>query len=297
VHRFIPVEPIDLRGTLGPLCRGTGDPTMRVDRDGVWRTLRTPSGPATQRLGSVADGVEVEAWGAGAEWALDHAAALVGGQDDASALVPKHAAIAELRKHHRGRRLTRTGTIVPVLVAAILEQKVTGIEARRAWRRLVRATSEPAPGPRPDLLLPPDPARVAALGAFAFHPFGVEERRAMTVKRVCARAVKIERLVDRPLDDARRELGAIPGIGPWTVAEVARLALGDPDAVSIGDYHLPHLVAWVLAREPRATDERMLELLEPYRGQRGRVQLLLEAGHVSAPRFGPKREPAAIERL
>jgi 3-methyladenine DNA glycosylase/8-oxoguanine DNA glycosylase len=205
--------------------------------------------------------------------------------------------IAELQKRHRGRRLTKTGSLVPVLVAAILEQKVTGIEARRAWRRLTRATSEPAPGPRRDLLLPPDPARVAALGAYAFHPFGVEERRAMTVKRVCANADRIERLGKLALEDAKQRLGEVPGIGPWTVAEVARLGLGDPDAVSIGDYHLPHLVAWALAGEARATDERMLELLEPYEGQRGRVQLLLEAGHISAPRFGPRREPAAIERL
>jgi len=270
---------------------------MRIDRDGVWRALRTPEGPAAERLRSAAGGVEVEAWGEGASWALDHASDLVGAADDPSTLVPHHPVIADLLKHHRGRRLTNTGTIVPVLVAAILEQKVTGIEARRAWRRLVRATSELAPGPRQDLFLPPDPARVVALGAFAFHPFGVEERRAMTTKRVCARADRIERLVERPLDEARRALGAIPGVGPWTVAEVARLALGDPDAVSVGDYHLPHLVAWALAGEPRASDERMLELLEPYRGQRGRVQLLLEAGHITPPRFGPKLEPAAIERL
>ena len=52
-------------------------------------------------------------------------------------------------------------------------------------------------------------------------------------------------------------------------------ALGDPDAVSVGDFHMPHAVAWFLAGEPRATDERMLDLLEPYRGQRARAMRLI----------------------
>jgi 3-methyladenine DNA glycosylase/8-oxoguanine DNA glycosylase len=82
----------------------------------------------------------------------------------------------------------------------------------------------------------------------------------------------------------------MPGIGPWTAAEVVRLALGDPDAVSVGDFHLPNLVSWLLAGEPRGTDERMLELLAPYAGHRGRVQLLLEASGAHAPRYGPRME-------
>jgi 3-methyladenine DNA glycosylase/8-oxoguanine DNA glycosylase len=86
----------------------------------------------------------------------------------------------------------------------------------------------------------------------------------------------------------------VPGIGPWTIAEVGRVAYGDPDAVSVGDYHLPNLVAWALAGEPRADDARMLELLEPYRGQRGRVQRLLEASGIRIPRYGPRMTPRDI---
>ena len=87
------------------------------------------------------------------------------------------------------------------------------------------------------------------------------------------------------------------GIGPWTAAETARLALGDPDAVSVGDFHLPNLVCWMLSGEPRGTDERMLELLEPYRGNRGRVQRLLEAGGQTAPKFGPRTEVRSIAEI
>jgi hypothetical protein len=41
----------------------------------------------------------------------------------------------------------------------------------------------------------------------------------------------------------------------------------------------------------------MLELLEPYRGQRGRVQRLLEASHISPPARGPRMEPRSIGQI
>ncbi len=182
------------------------------------------------------------------------------------------------------------------MLAAICEQKVAGERARRSWRGLVRATSDPAPG-EAGLLLPPDPQRVAALPSFAFHRIELERRRADVLRAVCARVGRIEEVASMPLPAAHERLARFPGIGPWTVAEVARTALGDADAVSVGDFHVPNMVAWALAREPRGTDERMLELLEPYRGHRGRVQRLLEAAGVHAPRYGPRAEIGSIASL
>ena len=49
------------------------------------------------------------------------------------------------------------------------------------------------------------------------------------------------------------------------------------------------MVAWALVGEPRATDERMLELLEPYAGQRGRVVRLIKTAGLGAPKFGPRK--------
>jgi 3-methyladenine DNA glycosylase/8-oxoguanine DNA glycosylase len=92
-------------------------------------------------------------------------------------------------------------------------------------------------------------------------------------------------------------LARVRGIGPWTVAEVTRVAYGDPDAVSVGDYHIPSVVAWALAGEPKADDARMLKLLEPYRGQRGRVQRLLEVSGISPPKRGPRMTPRNISAL
>ncbi|GAB3956610.1 hypothetical protein GCM10027614_69380 [Micromonospora vulcania] len=128
----------------------------------------------------------------------------------------------------------------------------------------MRHFREPAPGPLQPLLLPPEAAAIAATPYWVFHPFGVEQRRADTLRRAAALADRLERCADAT--EATRRLVAVPGIGPWTAAEVVRIAYGDPDAVSVGDFHVPNTVAWALAGEPRGDDARMLALLEPFRG-------------------------------
>ncbi|MGZ6980458.1 MAG: DNA-3-methyladenine glycosylase family protein [Acidimicrobiia bacterium] len=295
--RSIPVPfPIDLAKTLFPLCRGAGDPTMRIGLADAYRAMRTPDGPATVHVRSIGYDISMQAWGPGADWALASVPGLVGALDDASGFQPQHHVIDELWRRHKDVRITRTGVVMQSLIPAILEQKVTGMEARRAYRSMVMATSEPAPGDV-GLYLPPDPARLAETPYFAFHPWGVERRRAETVRAACEQASRLEAGTTLTLDQANARLLAIRGVGPWTAAEVARTALGDADAISVGDFHLPNVVCWALAREPRGTDERMLELLEPYRGHRGRVQALLEAGSISAPAFGPRMEVHSIERI
>jgi 3-methyladenine DNA glycosylase/8-oxoguanine DNA glycosylase len=122
----------------------------------------------------------------------------------------------------------------------------------------------------------------------------VERRRAETVRAACAEARRLEACTLLPLEQAKARLGALRGVGPWTVAEVARLTLGDADAVSVGDYHLPNVVCWALAGQPRGSDAQMLELLEPYRGQRGRVVRLIEAGGIGPPRRGPRMASRSI---
>jgi 3-methyladenine DNA glycosylase/8-oxoguanine DNA glycosylase len=295
--RTVPISgPLELRRTLLPVQRGTGDPTTRVGEREVWRATRTPDGPATLHLAIDGTRLLAEAWGPGAARALEDAPGWAGLLDDDRGFRPHHPVIADVHRRLRGVKLTRTGNAVEVLIPAVLEQKVTGLEARRAYRRLALALGEPAPGPV-DLTTPPDPAAVAALPSFRFHPFGVERRRAERLIGLCRRAGEIDALTTIEAADARERLGAFRGIGPWTAAEVTRLALADADAVSVGDYHLPNIVAWALAGEPRADDARMLELLEPYAGHRGRVQLLLEAAGIRAPKFGPRADVRAIERI
>jgi 3-methyladenine DNA glycosylase/8-oxoguanine DNA glycosylase len=145
--------------------------------------------------------------------------------------------------------------------------------------------------------LPPTPATLAATPYWVFHHWEVEQRRAQTIINAARHAKRLEEAVTMEPADAERRIRALPGLGAWTYAEVAVVALGDADAVSVGDYHLPHLVGWALAGEERATDERMLELLEPYRGHRARVVQLLELSGVSPPRRGPRLALQRIARI
>lgn len=275
------------------MAHGRGDPTIRIAADGIWRATRTLAGPATLRLRAAPGGVAAAAWGPGASAAVAGAADLVGANDDPGALVPRHRLVGELIRRFPGVRLPRTNRPFEALLPAICEQKVTGIQARAAYRAIIARYGEPAPGPG-GLRLPPPPRTLAALPYFAFHPLGLERRRAELVRRAAELAPRIE---GAPASEATARMRAVPGIGPWTLAEVARVAYGDPDALSVGDFHLPNLVAWALVREPRADDARMLELLEPYRGQRGRVQRLLEVSGIAPPRYGPRLAPQRIEGI
>lgn len=295
--RFIPTaRSIDLALTLLPLLRGAGDPTMRIVGAEVWRASRTPDGPVTVRFSNGDGGIEVEAWGPGSDWLHERSPEWCGALDDDSGFAPSPGVVRDLWRRLSGLRIPRTGLVTERLIPVVLEQKVTGLEARRAYRRLVNALAEAAPGPAA-LTLPPDPARIAALPYYAFHPFGVERRRAEVVRNVCARGTWLDASIDLPFAEAEQRIGMLRGLGPWSVAEVARTALGDADAISVGDLHVPNIVAWALAGEPRGTDERMIELLEPYRPHRGRVQRLLEVSGIRAPAFGPRLEVRAIDRL
>ena len=288
--RRYPVSgPLDLRRTLGPLGRGLGDRTIRFAPGRVWRATRTADGPASVAITQTADEIVAEAWGPGAERALEAVPELLGLCQPPDRTPWGHPLLAQLARRFPGVRIPRSRAVLEAFVPAILEQKVIGEEARRAYFSLIHMHGEPAPGP-PEwgLRLPPRPEALAAIPYYDFHPLGVERRRAELIRRVAGRAAWFEQIVDLPLPEAYSRLTAVPGIGPWTAAEVGVRALGDADAVSVGDFHLPNLVAFALAGEPRATDARMLELLEPYRGRRALAVRLLELSGISAPRYGPR---------
>ena len=290
-------QPLDLVRTLAIHRRGTGDPTMRIEPERVIRATRTADGPATIDIVLRGAVLRAEAWGPGAERALAGLPSLVGVEDDRAAFdATNHPLVAQLDRRHRGVRIGRTGAVMEALLPAVFEQKVTGTEAWRGMRGILGRWGERAPGPY-DLLVWPEPTVIARLPYHELHPLGIERRRADLARRVADRADRLEEVVHLPREDAYRRLRAIPGIGPWTAAEVALRALGDADAVSVGDFHLPNIVAYALAGEIRGTDARMLELLEPWRGQRARVVRLLQLSGLRPPVFGPRYAPRSIAAI
>jgi len=285
-------RPVDLGLTLGLLQHGgRRDPCVRVLRDEVWRATDTVEGPATTHLQSVGEcEVAVRAWGPGAECAIDGVPSLIGADDDPPSLAGVHPLIDELERSLPGLRVGRTGAVMEALVPTVLEQKVIGLEAKRSHVAMVRAAGRRAPSAgscTPPLFLPPESGWLVRTPSWTFHRWGVERKRARTIQVAASYAHRF-RSIDSGVNDVRRRLSALPGVGPWTCNTVATIALGDPDAVPVGDYWVKHIVSNALTGEPRGTDERMLELLEPWRGQRGRVCRLIGAGGPSLPRYGPR---------
>jgi 3-methyladenine DNA glycosylase/8-oxoguanine DNA glycosylase len=232
--------------------------------------------------------LDVQAWGPGAHWSVANSAAICGEGDDDTGFVPMHPLIKQLHRQIRGIRMPRTQAVFEALVPAVLTQQVTTEEARESDKRMVNALGEAAPGPY-RLKLPPGPDVYAAMPYWRFHRFGVERRRADIIVRAARSAKRLEETASMDLEAAYRRLRAFSGVGPWTAAKVAMVALGDADAVPVGDYHLPHSIGYALEGTPRSTDERMLELLEPYRGHRARVIRLITTAGIGAPRFGPRK--------
>lgn len=290
---------VDVAGTLGPLVRGTGDPSHQVDSDGTfWWACRTPEGAGTLALRAVAGGVRASAWGPGAGWLLDGVPQLLGADDDWSELdCSAHPFLQRTRLRRHGVRLPRTRLVLDALVPAVLEQRVTGHEARRAWRGLLRRFGASAPGPCADLRVPPDPTVLLDVPTWNWHRLGVDLARQRAIRAVASVAPRLEECAEMSRADALARLRSVPGIGAWTAAETVQRALGDPDTVSVGDYHIPDLVVHALTGRARGDDAEMLRLLEPWRGQRQRVVRLIEISGLRKPRFGPRYAPVDIRAL
>ncbi len=289
-----PGWPCPVGQVLGQHRRGGGDPTYRTDEQGAhWRGIRTPEGPATLRIETRAGEGEVEAtaWGPGAEWALDSVPQLLGDGDDPSGFDPTHPVLTEAWRRHRHWRLGRTGLVMEALVPAIIEQKVTGQEAFAGFRALVHRYGERAPGPGRErrLWVQPDAATLRTIPSWEWLRMHVDPARSRTLVQAARVADSLERIVARP-DEAERRLTSLPGVGVWTSAEVRQRALGDPDAVSFGDYHVAADVGWALTGTP-FDDAELADFLEPWRPHRGRVPALVGLAGLHRPRRGPRMAP------
>ncbi len=291
-----PGYPVDLVAILGPLSRGPRYRTFRFERlrgtaaPVVWWATSTPDGPGTLRIvGQPGDGsVRATSWGPGAPWLLDGVPTLLGATDVPGDFTPAHPVVAEAFRRVPGWRMLRTRRPFDACVVAVIEQKVTGYEAMRAWQSLVRQFGEPAPGPAPDgMAVPPSAKQWRSISDADFHRAGVTPHRIRTLRVVASAAAAIERTAELSGADADQILRALPGVGIWTSAETRQRAHGDADAVSFGDFHVAKDICWWLTGE-RGDDARMAELLEPYAGHRYRVQRLMELAGAGAPRRGPR---------
>jgi 3-methyladenine DNA glycosylase/8-oxoguanine DNA glycosylase len=260
------------------------------------RALLTEDGPASFAMSWATASLTVEAWGPGAGRAVEAAHGMAALDRRPDPLPDVHPVVTAAARRFPALWAGASGDLYHALLPTILAQRITSGEAIRQWSRLCRALGEPAPGPELGLLLPPHPDVLAGRPAWWFHPLGVEAKRARAVSEVARVARRLWDWARLPVAEVATKLGLIRGVGPWTVGSVLGPACADDDAVPVGDYHLPSIVSWNLAGETRGSDDRMLMLLEPFRGQRGRVvRLLVQAGR-TPPAFGPRRRILPMHR-
>jgi len=286
----------DLPIRLGWYRHGRRDPTTRLGPSGMVRAMFTEDGPATASADWSTGRLSVQAWGPGADRAAAavHTMAAMNGRVDP--LPGLHPVVSAAEHRYRGVWAGASGDLYHQLLPTIIAQRITGGEAIRQWVALTTELGERPPGPDLGLLLPPQPERLAGLPAWWFHPLGIETKRARPL-------IEVARLTDRlwswaklPAPELVQRLGLVRGVGAWTIGSVLGPVCGDDDAVAVGDYHLPNLVAWNLAGEARADDRRMLSLLAPFDGQRGRVIRLLGLGGRRPPAFGPRQRILPMHR-
>ncbi len=269
---------------------GRGDPTAQLSSGRFVKASRTPEGLVTVELLELAgEGqVVVRAFGDGAGYAVARAAAWVRGRPDLPPFVPPPGPLAKAASEHRALVLPRCPFPGDLHLSLILQQRVTYAEAVRSHHQLARRYGERAPGPF-ELVVFPDYRALRAVPSHEFRRLGVDEKRRVAMLEAARLRERIDRLEE--LEALRRYLLAIPGTGPWTAENLLAHGFGDADAVPPGDVHLPHQVCFALAGEPYGSDERMFELLEPYRPHRARIVRLVWMAGPTRPYLdkGPPR--------
>jgi AraC family transcriptional regulator of adaptative response / DNA-3-methyladenine glycosylase II len=255
--------PWDGRRLLAFLGARAVDGVESYDGERYVRTLATPSGPAILALHPGEDAVHVQltAFDLGAIGpamvAVRRLCDLAADIEAVEAGLSEVPATRVLAKTRPGLRVPGAVDGWEILVRAVVGQQVSVTAARTFLGRIVERFGSEIDG------VAVDGAAVARLFPSAEqvatgerHGLGLTGRRSATLL-AAAEATASGQLLLEPGDDlqeARRRLLALPGVGPWTAEYVALRALADPDAWPGSDL--------VLARAASGLE---IERLRPWR--------------------------------
>ena len=230
--------------------------------------------------------LRADSWGAGSEWAVGQLPALLGLRDETVGdFALDHPELRRLADRLPSLRIGATGRWYESLAPTAVGQRVVAADAVRSRERLATRWGDSSLGGPMAIL--PTPATMLTLRDHEFHEVGIERSRARVLRVAAKYADRLEQLAHVPGGDAVRWMQRLPGVGPWTAGLTSGVAGGDPDAVPIGDLHVPGMVTHAFTGEV-GDDAAMLEVLEPFAGQRGRVVRMVKAGGAGPPRRRPK---------
>ncbi|MEW2512879.1 AlkA N-terminal domain-containing protein [Streptomyces sp. NPDC046870] len=174
--------------------------------------------------------------------------------------------LAPLVRKSPGRRIPQTVDGAEFAIRAMLGQQVSTAAARTHAARLVRAHGDPVVDATGGLThLFPSPAALSALDpAVLALP---RTRRDAVLAMVGALASgRLDLGAGSDWQEARARLGALPGVGPWTVETIALRALGDPDAFPATDLGVKLAAAALGLPGTPAALLRRARLWQPWRG-------------------------------
>lgn len=267
--------PYDLAATTSGMRFGLRDPTARIEGSSLIKAAHSPDGPVTLwvRHRSQDGTLEVELAGSGSAWVEARIRAILGLEDRPSELVTDHPRLRAAQKRATGMRLGQVISVGELHVVSVLQQRVKWSEAANAFARITARRAFPAPG-TDAVYLPLAASDWRRVPSYEVRAFGVELKRYQAIQV----AIRAEPHLDAARDDRaklRALMMSLRGTGVWTTEMVLGYGLGDPDAVPLGDVHLPHEVSKFFEGIPHGSDERMVELLAPWAGQRFRVLRLI----------------------
>jgi 3-methyladenine DNA glycosylase/8-oxoguanine DNA glycosylase len=279
-----PIPPdYDLRSSLRCLSMAGKDPTrLRLPNGGCRKLCWIGEELCRLTIGADDKKLVVELEGE-AFLADDEVRAILALDDDPSIPLPPEDPLLQLPKKVRRFRLGRVPWVFEAAVQTVLHQRVSGAEAGRSWHRLCLKFGEKWGG----LNSAPSPRRILQLSSAEFASCGIESKRVLPVREAAFRLSKKPSL-KTPHDEIGKSMHACRGIGVWTEQYVRGHFLGDSDAVPLGDYALPNTVAYFFEGRRKGTDDEMLRLLAPYRGNRFRVLSWLEWSGAGPPRRGAR---------
>jgi 3-methyladenine DNA glycosylase/8-oxoguanine DNA glycosylase len=275
----VDIVPFDLVRSFALGRFGLYDPTATLSQNRLKKAFfATSEGTCVLEIESGEGGLVVSADGAAEDEVVADVVAALAMDDGVRAFAPEHPLLAKLHRARAGMRLVRVPWRFDVACCAVLQQRVT---VREAWQEWTRIAKRYGARTKDGLFAFPSAESIARMDSWRFEELGVDPKRTRAMIGLARDVVRRGTFSWTDLARVRKHMHAIRGIGVWTTEMTMGFGYGDPDALPLADLHLPHLVTWALARERPGTDERMAELLEPYRGHRFRaVRLLLDAGIV-----------------
>ncbi len=282
----IEVVPINFSRTFSLQNIGPYDPTASLTATRLRKAFFAENGPCVVEMSQAVNGATIVVQGTDNEQVRDILVRGLSRDDGYHSFSPKHPLVGKMHRQLPGLRLFPVPWIFDVACAVVLQQRIRFVDAAKSWRLISNKYGEITPT---GLIAFPPARVVASMETWRFEELGVDGKRTKTLILMARELKRHPITADMAPAAARAILQRIPGVGPWTIDTILGYGLGDSDALPLGDLYLPHVVAYGLTGATRGSDEGMVQLLEPFRGQRFRVVRLLGEARIGPPRnYSPR---------